>query len=157
MKKLFSLIAALLVFAGSFIPQPAQAAGACVFFWTPLTIFFQAGGSVQVVHSNGTSYDVNASNVVSGNQYGLAQGDHVNVWAPPNSCLTWYWGNATFGACNNQGGITYGAPLPVAISGVHETTSLVVITCDCPNGSSSAALQWVSSWYCSIGGGGGGQ
>lgn len=149
MKKLFAILA--LTVALFLAPQKAEAAGGCQYYWVPLSMFFQFGGSVYVVPQVGLPYSVNASNVVSGAHYPLGAGDQVIVWPPPApnpTCATWYWGWTYLCPCNNQGGVTCGAAQPRATSGVQWIHWTVYLRCDCPNGSSDAGFTYVAARFC---------
>lgn len=86
MKKLLSIVglALLALFA---TPNKSQATGNCVLYWVPNIQYFQAGGTVRVVHANGTSYYITAADVVPGDQYAFFNGD--DVFVNPGSCALW--------------------------------------------------------------------
>ena len=152
MKKLLSIVGLALGLA-LFTPTKASAIGACILEWVPNTQFIQAGGVISVTHSDGSTYGVDKTDYAPGDYYQFNNQDTVVVTMP--SCALWQWGTVVFGTCNSQGGITYGPPQAQGQGGLLYYQFRVVVSCGCPNGSSSYSFQWIYGKYCQAGGGGG--
>jgi hypothetical protein len=151
MKKPFSLLAALVLFAGLTLTQKAEAVGNCPLYWTPDMAFFQAGGTVSVLGRT-LSYSVTRANAAADGMYGLSNGDYIII-TPPN-CGGYTWGSVTFAYCNAQGGLTQDPPEPQNVGSLVNLTLQVSISCACPNSGSYFNLIWIKANYCKSGGGG---
>lgn len=119
-------------------------AGACLFFWNPNPSFFAAGGSVTVIHRDGTYYGVSGT-VASTNKYTLENDD--DIFITPPDCQFYVWGYSFFCPCNNEGGNTCGPANPLAVDAklAHD---IATENCNCPNGSSSAGVSLFAATYC---------